>query len=66
MSKNDQWNCKRDFSEHVLYGVQCFDGLTVLYTPLCSGVLQQREAVAPGDRPLRQRERQQAAGGQQV
>lgn len=31
-----------------------------------SGVLQQRQTVAPGDRPLRQRERQQTASRQQV
>ena len=31
-----------------------------------SGVLQQRQTVAAGDRPLRQRERQQAASRQQV
>ena len=30
------------------------------------GLVQQREAVAPGDRPLRYRGRQQAAGRQQV
>lgn len=33
---------------------------------ISSGVVQQRQAVAAGDRPLRQRERQQAACGQQV
>lgn len=37
-----------------------------VHVSLSSGVLQQRQTVATGDRPLRQRERQQAASRQQV
>lgn len=37
-----------------------------LTSVLSSGVLQQRQTVAAGDRPLCQRERQQAASRQQV
>lgn len=35
----------------------------LIYFP---GIVQQREAVAAGDRPIRVREREQTAGGKQV